>query len=256
MLLHEELQKIRLFHIAQNLDEFLSKAEKESWKPKRIIEQIINLETKERFERSTQQRLKAAKLGKLRLMAHFDWAWPKEIDRPLIEELMHLEFMKEHQNVILAGSQGVGKTMIAKNIALSAIYAGHRVLFTTAADLVLDLAAQETTGQLARRIKRYQTPQLLVIDELGYLNFDTRAADLLFDVVTKRYEAGSIVVTTNLAFKDWGSIFQGATSVAPLIDRLTHKAEITKIVADSYRTKESLLKRKARDQRHGKRTTH
>jgi len=239
MLLHEELLNLRLFYLADHLDEFLLKIKKNAFDPRKMLQHLVELELAERQNRSTQNRLKSAKIGRAKLLAEFDWAWPKEIDRSAIDELMTTEFVKSNQNAVIAGPQGVGKTMIAKNIALSAIAGGFHVLFTSASDLVIDLGAQESTAALQRRLRRYIGPDLLVIDELGYLSFDHRAADLLFEIISKRYENGSTIVTTNLAFKDWGVPFQGAASVTPLIDRLTHNCEVIKIDADSYRVKES-----------------
>ncbi len=237
MLLHEELGRFRLHYLAENLDDFL--AQNQATPPRSLLERIVELENVEKMRRSTEGRLKIAHIGRFKTMAHFDWAWPREIDRMLIEELLEGKFIHDHRNVILAGSQGAGKTQIAKNIAFNAVMQGQRVLFTTAANLVLDLSSQESTAALQRRLRRYVQPNLLVIDELGYLSYDNRAADLLFDIVSKRYETGSIVITTNLAFKEWGQVFQGAACVTALVDRLTHYADIAKIDADSYRTMES-----------------
>lgn len=248
MLLHEELQQLRLFYLADNIDQFLVNAQKATLTHKQLLERVVELETLERRNRSTQRRLHESRIGRTKLMAEFDWAWPSEIDRGAIEELLTNEFIRHSQNCVLAGPQGVGKTMIAKNIGLSAVGHGFSTLFTTASNLVIDLGSQESTPALQRRIRRYVNPQLLIIDELGYLSFDNRAADLLFEIVSKRYENGSTVITTNLAFKDWGIPFQGAASVTPLIDRLTHNCEIVKIAAESFRTKESTTRKK--DKRH------
>ena len=243
MLLHDQLQSLRLFYLAGNVETFLAGAEKSSLSHKQLLQRMADLELLERQNRSTQNRLKAAKIGSTKLLAEFDWAWPKEIDRTAIEELLTSEFVKNKQNCVIAGPQGVGKSMIAKNIALSAVGSGHCVFFSSASDLVLDLSAQESTPALRRRLRRYISPALLVIDELGYLSFDHRAADLLFEIISKRYETGSTIITTNLAFKDWGIPFQGAASVTPLIDRLTHNCEILKIDGESYRTKEAIKNR-------------
>ena len=237
MLLHEELARFRLHYLAENLDDFL--AQNETTPPRSLLERVVELESVEKMRRSTEGRLKAARIGRFKTMAQFDWAWPRDIDRMLIEDLLQGKFIQDRRNVIFAGSQGAGKTQIAKNIAFNAAMQGLKVLFTTAANLVLDLASQESTVALQRRLKRYVLPDLLVIDELGYLSYDNRAADLLFDIVSKRYESGSIVMTTNLAFKEWGQVFQGAACVTALVDRLTHHADIIKIDADSYRTMEA-----------------
>ena len=254
MLLHEQLQQLRLFYLCNHVDEFLSKAQKDALSHKQILERMSELELQERSHRSTENRLKTSKIGRVKPLGEFDWAWPKAIDRAVIEELMASDFIRHHQNCVIAGPQGVGKSMIAKNVALSAVTNGFHVLFTSASDLVLDLGAQESTPALRRRLRRYTSPDLLVIDELGYLSFDHRAADLLFEIISKRYECNSTIITTNLSFKDWGIPFQGAASVTPLIDRLTHNCEILKIDAESYRGKESVNRKQGR--KNGKQAKH
>lgn len=238
-MIYEQLTDLRLHYLADNLDQFLLQANNSKWSLKEVFQRFIELEHIEKTNRSTQQRLKNSRIGKTKMMNQFDWSWPKKIDRPILEELLHAEFIKYFQNIVLAGPQGVGKTMIAKNIGLSAIGLGFKVLFSTASDLVIDLGSQESSAALQRRLKRYIFPDLLIIDELGYLSFDNRSADLLFDIISKRYEKGAILITTNLAFKDWGGIFGGAACVTALIDRLTHHCEILKIDSDSYRTHEA-----------------
>jgi len=254
MLLHEELQQLRLFYLADHIDQFLVDAHKTKLSHKQLLERVVELESIERRNRTTQRRLQQSRIGRTKLMPEFDWAWPSEIDRHAIEELLTVEFIRQNQNCVLAGPQGVGKTMIAKNIGLAAVGHGHATLYTTASDLVIDLGSQESTPALQRRIRRYASPKLLIIDELGYLSFDNRAADLLFEIISKRYETGSTIITTNLAFKDWGIPFQGASSVTPMIDRLTHNCEIIKIAAESFRTKESTTRKK--DKKNAKPTKH
>jgi len=235
MSIYDDLSTLRLYYLADHLDEFLGHAKKSSLTAKDLVYKFVELETLEKQRRSTDARLRAARIGKFRQMADFDWNWPGEIPRSTVEELLTSEFIREKQNIIIAGQQGVGKTMIAKNVAWQAALNGNKVLFTTASDMVIDLGSQESTAALQRRIKRYVAPHLLVIDELGYLSIDNRSADIIFDIVSKRYENGSIFITTNLAFKDWGRIFPGAACVSAMVDRLTHHAEILKIEAESYR---------------------
>ena len=146
----------------------------------------------------------------------------------------------------LVGAQGLGKTLLAKNIAHQAVLAGHSALFTTAADLLLDLNGQETARALERRLRHYTRPALLVIDELGYLAYDARAADLLFQLVSRRYEHRSLLITTNLAFKHWDTVFPNASCAVALIDRLTHHVEILLIEGQSYRRREAEITQQQR----------
>jgi DNA replication protein DnaC len=182
-------------------------------------------------------------------MADFDWSWPKSIDRDAVESALRLDFMNNARNVVLVASQGLGKTMIAQNIAHQAVLAGHTVLFVTAAQMLLDLAAQDSARALDRRLKHYARVGCLVIDELGYLSYDSRNADLLYQALSLRYEKKSLVLTTNLAFSAWPSIFPSATSATALIDRVVHHAEVIKIEGDSYRLREASRETKARSPR-------
>lgn len=249
--LEHNLVLLKLHHLAANLGDFIARATKSRLGPREIIAEIARIEAMDRQERTTTRRLRDAKIGRFKPLADYDWAWPKQIDRESISRVAALDFLADDANVILAGPQGVGKTMIVKNVAHAAILAGHTALVTTASQLVIDLAQQESSRSLQTRLRTYLRPDLLVIDEIGYLSFDTRAADLLFEVVSRRYENGSILLTTNLAFKDWATIFPGAACVTAMIDRLTHHAEVIAIEGESYRCRES----KDRQARRGRKKT-
>jgi DNA replication protein DnaC len=204
-----------------------------------VVRRWIAAEEEERSRRGFERRLKEARLGRFRLLDEFDWVWPKRCDRSAIEELLRLIFLAQAANVVLAGPNGVGKTMIAKNIAYQAVRKGHSVCFVTASELLNDLAAQDGSSALRRRFGHYVNPNLLVIDELGYLSYDNRHADLLFEIVSRRYEKDSIIVTTNKPFAEWKDIFPNAGSVVTLVDRLVHRSEILEIQGESYRLKEA-----------------
>ncbi len=212
------------------------------------IEELLVMEEAERHQRSQARRLRAAKIGSMKPLADFDWSWPKKIDRELVDELTSLEFIGEAANVILVGPNGVGKTMIAKNLAYQAVLRGFTVRFASASDLLSDLSSQDGPSALARRLRRYLQPTLLVIDELGYLSYNSHHADLLFDVINRRNQLKSTVVTTNKPFTEWNEVFPNASSVVALIDRLVHKAEIVEIVAESYRLKEAAERMQTRKQ--------
>jgi DNA replication protein DnaC len=242
--LTEQLASLGLHYAAAHLDDVVALATKRRWSPTQLLEHLVESEHQERTRRSLERRLARSRIGRFTPMSDFDWAWPKRIDRAAVEATLRLDFLADARNVVLVAAQGLGKTMIAQNIAHAAVLAGTHVLFTTAAQLLLDLGSQETTRGLARRLNHYATRGLLLVDEIGYLSYDARAADLLFQVVTRRYEKRSLVLTTNLPFSDWPTIFPNAGSAIALIDRLVHHAEILTIEGDSYRRRVAEAKRK------------
>ena len=203
------------------------------------VETLIQWEVHERTLRGLARRLQSARLGRFKPMADFDWTWPAQCDREAVEELMQLGFLNEAVNAILVGPNGVGKSMIARNIAHQAILKGHNVLFISAGHMLNDLAAQEGDSALKRRLAHYSRPHLLVIDEVGYLSYSNRHADLLFEIISRRYEEKSTVVTTNRPFAEWGEVFPSASCVVSLVDRLVHRSEILSIEGESYRLKEA-----------------
>ena len=217
------------------------------------VVRLIEWEETERQARSLQRRLSNARLGQFKSLADFDWQWPKRCDRAALEELMRLGFLGEAGNAVLVGPNGVGKSTLARNIAHQAVIDGHTVLFTTASQMLNELAAQDGDSALRRRLKRYTHPELLVIDEIGYLSYGNRHADLLFEIVSRRYEEKSTVVTTNRPFAEWGEVFPNASCVVSLIDRLVHNAEIINIEGDSYRLKEARERSQQRRQKRAKR---
>lgn len=189
---------------------------------------LIDWEEEERRRRSLEYRIKQAKLDEFKPMADFDWSWPTKIDRGLVEDLFEFQFLEDAANVVLAGPSGVGKSMIALNLAYQALLRGYRVRYTQASDMLSDLAAQEGSLGLARALARYTSPQVLVVDEVGYLSHTDRAADLLFEVVNRRYRKRPVILTTNRPFGEWGDVFPNAACVVTLVDRLVHKAEVVK----------------------------
>ena len=203
------------------------------------LEPLIRWEEEERARRGLERRLSSAHLGRFKLLADFDWSWPKQCDFDAINDLMQLHFLQEATNVILVGPNGVGKSTIARNIAHQAVLRGHNVLFTSASQMLNELAAQECDSALKRRLARFARPHLLVIDEVGYLSYSNRHADLLFDIVSRRYEEKSTLITTNRPFSEWSEVFPNAACVVSLVDRLLHHSEILSIEGESYRLKEA-----------------
>ena len=222
---------------ALNLNGLLAhwtQAATESW-----VQNLIDWEEQERARRSLERRLREARIGRFKPICDFDWTWPKRCDRPAFEALMSLDFLKDATNVVLVGPNGVGKSTLARNLAHQALIHGHTVLFTSAGQLLGDLASLDSDSALRRRLHTYARPDLLVIDEVGYLSYSNRHADLLFELISRRYENKSTVVTTNRPFAEWREVFPNATCVVSLVDRLVHHAEIFAIEGESYRLKEA-----------------
>ncbi len=230
--LKQQTMELRLHGLQQHWQEL--KEEQYPW-----LEKLLAWEIDERKQRSLERRLNSAKLGRFKALNEFDWQWPTKIDPQAIHALMQLDFLSDAINIILIGSNGVGKSTIAQNLGYQAVMQGHTVLFTTAANMLSDLAAQDGDNALRRRLQHYARPRLLVIDEIGYLSYSNRHADLLFEIINRRYEQHSTVVTTNRPFGEWAEIFPNAACVVSLIDRLVHHSQVIAIEGDSYRMKEA-----------------
>lgn len=196
-------------------------------------------ETQERHHRGLQRRLRDARIGRFKPLADFDWDWPTQCDRAAVTGLMNLNFIAEASNIILVGPNGVGKSMIAQNLTHQAVLHGHSALFVNAAHMLGDLAAQESDNALRRRFAYYARPTVLTIDEIGYLSYGNRHADLLFEIINRRYELKPTLISTNRPFGEWSEVFPNAACVVSIVDRLVHHAEIIVIDGESYRMREA-----------------
>jgi DNA replication protein DnaC len=203
------------------------------------LDSLLGWEEVERKRRSLERRLRCAHIGRFKPLADFDWAWPTQCDQRAIAELMSLDFLSNATNAILVGASGLGKTMIAQNIAHQAVLHGHTVMFATAGQLLGELAGLDSDSALRYRLRRYAAPDLLVVDEVGYLSYSNRHADLLFELINRRHEKKSTLITTNKAFSEWSEVFPNASCVVAMIDRLVHHADILAIKGESYRRKEA-----------------
>jgi DNA replication protein DnaC len=233
-----QLRQVGLIAVPGQLDDFIAHAIKTRWSAHQLLEELVKVEAAERSRRSLERRLRNSGIKSFKPIADFDWSWPSQIEREVIERTLTLDFLAESRNLVLVGRNGLGKTMIAQNICHQAVLAGHSVLFRSAAALLEELHRQTPEGR-RRKFRTYANVGLLCIDEVGYLSFDDKAADLLYEVINRRYERKPVILTTNRPFKEWNEVFPNATCIVTLLDRLLHHADVTRIEGESYRVRES-----------------
>jgi DNA replication protein DnaC len=239
--LAEQLGYLKLRFMENNHEALAATAAAKGWSHEEYFEHLIRGETDLRWDNSIQRRIRMARFPVLKTLEQFQWNWPEKISQMQVKHLFRLGFIKENANAILLGGVGLGKTHLATAIGYEACLRGYSVLFTTAVDVINSLSAAQAAGQLKSCLKRYLKPSLLILDELGYLPIDKRGADLLFQVISKRYENGAILITSNRAYKDWPAIFNNdATLTSAMLDRLLHHAETVVIEGKSYRMKEKV----------------
>jgi DNA replication protein DnaC len=205
----------------------------------RYLAELIDAEAKQRQDRAVQRRIRMARLPQIKTLEQFKWSWPQKINRLQVQNLFRLTFLEEKSNVIFLGGVGLGKTHLAIALGYDACLKTRSVLFASAVDAINTLTAARAAGRLKAELKKYIKPDLLILDELGYLPIDKIGADLLFQIISHRYESGSLIITTNRAFKDWPEIFNNdSTLTSALLDRLLHHTETVVIEGKSYRMKE------------------
>jgi DNA replication protein DnaC len=218
----------------------ITHATKSKLGPLQVIEQLALVERRERDAKNLEQRVKTAALGTPKPLDQFDWNHPAEIDRSLYEHLHQtLDFLRTGENVLFRGAAGLGKTMLSRHLGLRALELGYSVRFSSISAALADLLRQESIPATERRLKRYTMPSLLILDELGYLACDSRAADMLFHIVTARHHRRSVVITTNLAYKQWASVFPGATCLSALVDRFAQHCHTFDVKGESWRDHEA-----------------
>lgn len=238
--LGERLRRLGLRVGKDALAAFLTHVHKSRLGPTETLEQLADLEERARASVNLARRTRFACLGAYKALDRFDWNHPEKIDRALVERLVELDFVDRGENVLLKGGSGLGKTTIAQNLGMAALTAGYSVRFSTLAAALADLLGQESVPAFDRRLRRYTRPDLLILDELGYLPCDSRAADVLYSIISRRHERASTIITTNLAFKQWGTVFPGAACVVALVDRFAQHSHRVEILGESWRDKHRL----------------
>lgn len=237
----EHLKYLRMPFLADNYGDMAKKAAQLNWSHVDYFSKLIEGEAEQRADRATQRRIRNARLPVLKTMDDFQWSWPQEINRLQVQNLFRMAFVKQKANVIFLGGVGLGKTHLATALGYSACLEGYRVLFSTAIDAINTLSAAQNAGRLKAELNKFIKPDLLVLDELGYLPIDKTGADLLFQIFSHRYERGAIIITSNRAFKNWPEIFNNdATLTSAILDRLLHHAETVLIEGKSYRMKDQI----------------
>jgi len=234
-----DLAELKLHRIAELYQEVLDEAARKQSSMLDVLAGLIGAEAGARRQRALERRIDRARLPKRKTLEEYDFTFPKRLPKQAVLRLFDCDFVAQHACGILIGPTGTGKSHLLNALGYNACEKGLSVRFTRVVDMINVLTTAQINGTLEKALKQYVNPQLLLLDELGYLPIDKRGADLLFQVVAARYESGSIVVTTNRAFRDWGAIFDVDNTLATaMIDRLMHHGEAIVIRGDSYRMKD------------------
>ena len=239
--LTEQLAQLRLSFIQENNQTLADQAAREQWTHTQYLGRLLDGQSQRNQDRCIARRIAAARFPLLKTLDQFNWNWPKKINRPQVQHLFSLGFLKDKASVILVGGVGLGKSHLAIALGHAACLQGHSVLFTTAVEAINALAAAHAQGRLKTELKKFLAPTILVCDELGYLPIDKVGADLLFQIISGRYEKGSTIITTNQIYKNWSRVFNNdATITSAVLDRLLHHAETVIIEGKSYRMKDRI----------------
>jgi DNA replication protein DnaC len=239
--LHRQLGYLKLLFMQEHCEELARQAGQSQWSHMDFLSRLVEGEAAARQDRSRQRRIQQARFPVLKTLEQFDFLWPTKINRLAVQNLFRLKFIQEKANAIIVGTVGLGKSHLCIALGYAAAVAGFHVRFTTAIDIVNTLAAAQNAGRLVQELKKYARPDLLVVDEMGYLPIDKHGADLLFQIISNRYERGSIILSTNKVFKHWPSIFNNdATLTSAILDRILHHAETIIIEGKSYRMKDRI----------------
>ena len=238
-LLSEQLEYLKLKYVADQYGPLADEAIRQPWDHREYLRRLIEGEYNDQRQRRVAARIKSARFPVIKTLEQFNWTWPKKINRLAVQNLFRLEFVAQNANVVFLGNVGTGKSHLATALGYAACLEGYSVLFAGAIEVINDLQAAQKNGGLKRALKKYLRPAIVILDEVGYLPIDQKGADLLFQVISQRYERGSLLLTTNKPFKQWASIFNNDSTIASaVLDRLLHHAETIVIEGASYRMKD------------------
>ncbi len=233
--LREHLAYLGMTAAAEQLAPELDRAQAEQASPTQVLERLLAIQAEDTRQRRQRGRLRFAHYPVHKQLADFDFDFQPHLDRKLVAELSTLRFVEQRRNVILLGPPGVGKSHLAIGLGVAATEAGYRTLFTSATDMVATLQTAHLAGTASYKMRAFVGPSVLVIDELGYLPLDQASANWIFQVVSRRYERGSIVLTSNRGFADWNQVFADSVVASAIVDRLLHNATVLNIRGASYR---------------------
>lgn len=239
--LHQQLDYLKLQFMREHCEELAQQAAQNQWSHVDFLVRLVAGEAAARQDRARARRIQQARFPVLKTLEQFDFTWPTKINRLAVQNLFRLKFIEDKANAIVVGGVGLGKSHLCIALGYAAATAGFSVRFTTAIDIVNKLAAAQNAGRLVPELKKYTRPDVLLVDEVGYLPIDNHGANLLFQIISQRYERGSIVLSTNKIFKHWPSIFNNdATLTSAILDRILHHAETIIIEGKSYRMKDRI----------------
>ncbi|MDP7085897.1 MAG: IS21-like element helper ATPase IstB [Dehalococcoidia bacterium] len=239
--LRQQLAYLKLPFMQEHMEDLIRQAAADGWSHVEFLRRLVEGEAALHQDRARARRIRQARFPVLKTLEQFDFTWPVKINRLAVRNLFRLTFIEDKANSILIGGVGLGKSHLAIALGYAACEAGFRVRFTTAIDVINTLSAAHNAGRFDAELRNYTRPDLLVMDELGYLPIDKHGANLLFQIISQRYERGAIVLTTNKAFKHWPSIFNNdSTLTSAILDRVLHHAETLVIEGKSYRMKDRI----------------